>query len=79
MELYLHSQYAFMAWCLVKHKDNFTFIFTFLPCIDGIGSGNATIVVLQDDKAVSHFGLQVRPSLNAKLPGRWAGRSEPAK
>jgi len=22
--LYLHSQYAFMAWCLVKHRDNFT-------------------------------------------------------
>jgi hypothetical protein len=20
------SQYAFMAWCLVKHRDNFTFI-----------------------------------------------------
>jgi hypothetical protein len=25
VELYLHSQYAFMAWCLVKHRDNFTF------------------------------------------------------
>jgi len=24
------SQYAFMAWCLVKHRDNFTFTFTFL-------------------------------------------------
>jgi hypothetical protein len=22
-------QYAFMAWCLVKHRDNFTFTFTF--------------------------------------------------
>jgi hypothetical protein len=22
-------QYAFMVWCLVKHKDNFTFTFTF--------------------------------------------------
>jgi hypothetical protein len=21
-------QYAFMAWCLVKHRDNFTFYFT---------------------------------------------------
>jgi hypothetical protein len=28
MELYLHfPQYAFMAWCLVKHRDNFTFTF----------------------------------------------------
>jgi hypothetical protein len=22
------SQYAFMAWCLFKHRDNFTFTFT---------------------------------------------------
>jgi len=22
-------QYAFMTWCLVKHRDNFTFTFTF--------------------------------------------------
>jgi hypothetical protein len=28
VELYLHSQYTFMAWCLVKHRDNFTFTFT---------------------------------------------------
>jgi hypothetical protein len=27
VELYLHSQYAFMAWCLVKHRENFTFTF----------------------------------------------------
>jgi hypothetical protein len=27
VELYLHLQYAFMAWCLVKHRDNFTFTF----------------------------------------------------
>jgi hypothetical protein len=25
----LISQYVFIAWCLVKHRDNFTFIFTF--------------------------------------------------
>jgi hypothetical protein len=23
-------QYAFLAWCLVRHKDNFTFIFSFI-------------------------------------------------
>jgi len=23
-------QYAFVAWCLVKHRDNFTFTFTFI-------------------------------------------------
>jgi len=28
VELYLHSpQYAFMAWCLVKHRDNFTLLY----------------------------------------------------
>jgi hypothetical protein len=27
VKLYLHSQYAFTAWCLVKHRDNFTFTF----------------------------------------------------
>jgi hypothetical protein len=26
VELYLHPQYVFMAWWLVKHRDNFTFI-----------------------------------------------------
>jgi hypothetical protein len=25
VKLYLHSQYVFMVWCLVKHRDNFTF------------------------------------------------------
>jgi hypothetical protein len=24
----LLPQYSFMAWCLVKHRDNFTFTFT---------------------------------------------------
>jgi len=24
MELFLHSPYAFTAWCLVKHRDNCT-------------------------------------------------------
>jgi hypothetical protein len=25
VELYLHSQYVFLAWCLVKHRENFIF------------------------------------------------------
>jgi len=29
VELYLNSQYVFMAWCLVKHRDNFTFTYHF--------------------------------------------------
>jgi hypothetical protein len=27
VELYLHPQYASMAWCLVKHRNKFTFTF----------------------------------------------------
>jgi len=27
VDLYLHSPYTFIAWCLVKHMDNFTFTF----------------------------------------------------
>jgi hypothetical protein len=30
VELYLHSQYAFMAWCLVKHRDNVTLHYLYL-------------------------------------------------
>jgi len=30
VELYLQPQYVFMAWCLVKHKDNFTLPTTFI-------------------------------------------------
>jgi len=29
MELYLHSPVHFMAWCIVKHRDNFTFTLPF--------------------------------------------------
>jgi hypothetical protein len=25
MELYLHSPYIFMVWCLIKHRENLTF------------------------------------------------------
>jgi hypothetical protein len=28
VELYLHSPYVFMAWCLAKYRDNVTFTFT---------------------------------------------------
>jgi hypothetical protein len=28
--LYLHPQYIFMVWCLVKHRDNFTFTLIFI-------------------------------------------------
>jgi len=32
VELYLHSPNAFMAWCLVKHRDSFTFTFYLIQC-----------------------------------------------
>jgi len=35
--LYLHPQCVFIAWCLVKHRDKFTFTFTKdRICIDQI-------------------------------------------
>jgi hypothetical protein len=32
VELYFHSQYVFILWCLVKHRDNFTFTFRVVKC-----------------------------------------------
>jgi hypothetical protein len=29
-------QYAFMAWCLVKHRDNFIYTFNFIPYTEGL-------------------------------------------
>jgi hypothetical protein len=29
-------QYVFMAWCLVKHRDDFIFIFTFTSGVGGV-------------------------------------------
>jgi len=33
VELYLHSPYVFMVWCLVKYRDNFTF-YLFVNIVD---------------------------------------------
>jgi hypothetical protein len=32
--IFVLSQYAFMGWCLIKHRDNFTFTFTFTSTTD---------------------------------------------
>jgi hypothetical protein len=43
VELYLHSpQYAFMAWCLVKHRDNFTFTQAMYLLWRWWGTGNSS-------------------------------------
>ena len=39
--------YVFMAWCLMKHKDFFTFIFTSYPCLD-------------PQKIISHYVFMTR-------------------
>jgi hypothetical protein len=52
-------QYVFMAWCLIKHRDNFTFY----------GSGRlsfniavqATVFSLLHELSMSHVGLHERP------------------
>jgi hypothetical protein len=33
------AQYVFMAWCLVKHRDNFTFAFILGSVLAGKGKG----------------------------------------
>jgi hypothetical protein len=40
-------QYVFMAWCLVKHRDNFTFTFT-----NGIMIYQKLKVLVADDSCV---------------------------
>jgi len=40
VELYLHPSYVFMAWCLVKHRDNFTFT---LP-VNGLNNMNVNFM-----------------------------------
>jgi hypothetical protein len=35
VELYLHSPIRLMAWCLVKHSDNFTFTLPMTKCYTG--------------------------------------------
>jgi hypothetical protein len=34
VELYVHYPYVFMAWFLIKHRDNFTFMFRSLVLAD---------------------------------------------
>jgi len=34
VELYLHSQYVLITWCLVKHRDNFTVLYFYLFSLD---------------------------------------------
>jgi hypothetical protein len=44
-------QYTLMAWCLVKHRDNFTFTFSF--------TGHLILVVCS--KGISSLRLRVQP------------------
>jgi hypothetical protein len=50
--------YVFMAWCLVKHRDNFTFTLSLqdeakklLPVIFGLGAHSALYPMYDMDKA----------------------------
>jgi hypothetical protein len=46
-------QYAFMAWCLVRHRDNFTFTFMFQrQCIEV--SLNVTALLVLINTALSY-------------------------
>jgi hypothetical protein len=41
------TPYAFMVWYLVKHRDNFTFAFTFAQCRYGIFCLNKTLTSIR--------------------------------
>jgi hypothetical protein len=59
-------QYAFMAWCLVKHRDNFTFTFNH-RVQTGCGAHQPTIQWIPGSL-----------SLGVKRPGREADHSPPS-
>jgi hypothetical protein len=53
-------QYAFMAWCLVKHRDNFTFTFTlFHEVFTIVKKSEIEIVDLNENYMYSLFCLSV--------------------
>jgi hypothetical protein len=56
-------QYAFMAWCLVNHRDNFTF--TFLPYTeDGFISRNASDIQINYKNFIVFYWTPVKTDLN---------------
>jgi hypothetical protein len=67
-------QYAFMAWCLVKHRDNFTFT-TDWDNIQGSSVGVSLGYELDDrgldfrrGLGISHFCVASRPVLRTTQP-----------
>jgi hypothetical protein len=59
-------QYVFMAWCLVKHRDNFTFYFCLQPtCRPALGSTQALI---QIPKALSSGSKRPGHEVDHSLP-----------
>jgi len=67
----LLPQYVLMAWCLVKHRDKFTF-----TC--GVREWEGTALryvpvgtVLQSDGAPLHFSSRVHAFLDREFPDRW--------
>jgi hypothetical protein len=43
-----------MAWCLVKHRDNFTFAFTFTPDTDGKQSATEVMIPFSWETEAHH-------------------------
>jgi hypothetical protein len=56
-------QYAFMVWCLVKHRDNFTFFFTF---ITNFTENLDSSVSIARDYGLDDRGSRVRFSMGAR-------------
>jgi len=47
--LYVHPHYVFMAWCLVKHRDNFT------QDVDWEGDCNSELRRIRKEATVTQF------------------------
>jgi len=57
VELYIHPEYFFMAWRLVKHRD-FTFTITFMFTFKGIISAVERVELVSD--RMSNMSLRGR-------------------
>jgi hypothetical protein len=62
-------QYVFMAWCLVKHRDNFTFTFMSLKDKEVLWLVKCTLSVQNYNKFFFHFHLLALTSTEAQLAG----------
>jgi hypothetical protein len=65
-------QYAFKAWCLVKHRDNFTFIFIlYIYLVKGAqqkkGKGKVGKMILRPEQALHYLNREEKKHFCSRL------------